>query len=346
MHPFPILAGYALAATCATASAQVGLSRLDVGSLPVTLVYPTAQRATPQSFGPFTIDVAPDAAPAAGLGALVVLSHGTGGSPLADHALAATLARAGFVVAQPMHAGDNHADTSHAGPDAWETRPREVSAVIDALARHPLWSTRLRLDRVGVHGMSAGGMTALALAGGRWSTLDMVRHCLAHADDDPGFCFNGLADPKAQAERRARYERARGVPEFLLPGPVREQRGGHDPRVAAVTVAVPVVAPFTAESLARIRVPVGVIEAGRDTMLLPRFHSERLLRDCGRCERLARLDGAAHMDLLAPWPAELAARQAQREARGGAPESGFDASARRAAFERVAAFFTRHLAGP
>jgi predicted dienelactone hydrolase len=346
MRTLPTLAAFALAAACVTASAQVGLSRLDVGGLPVTLVYPTAQRATPQSFGPFTIEVAPDAAPAAGVGALVVLSHGTGGSPMADHDLAATLARAGFVVAQPMHAGDNHADTSGAGPDAWATRPREVSAVIDALARHPLWSTRLRLDRVGVHGMSAGGVTALALAGGQWRTLDLVRHCLAHADDDPGFCFNGLADPKAQGERRERYERARGVPEFLLPWPVREVRGGPDPRVAAVTVAVPVVAPFSRESLARIRVPVGVIEAGRDTMLLPRFHSERLLRECGSCERLARLDGAAHMDLLAPWPAELAARQAQREARGGAPEPGFDPSARRAAFERVAAFFTRQLAGP
>lgn len=341
-----ISAAIALAAACTTASAQVGMARLDVGTLPVTLVYPTRQAATPQTFGPFTIDVARDAPPAAGHGGLVVMSHGTGGSPLADHELAATLARAGFVVAQPLHAGDNYTDVSRAGPDAWITRPREVSAVIDALARHPMWSTRLRLDRVGVHGMSAGGVTALALAGGQWRTIDLVRHCLAHADNDPGFCFNGIADPKAQAERRARNERARGVPEFLLPASLLAPQGGHDPRVVAVSVAVPVVAPFGPEGLSRIRIPAGVVEAGRDTMLLPRFHSERLLRDCGSCERLARLDGAAHVDLLAPWPAELAAALAAQSARGGAPAPGFDASTRRVAFERIAAFFARHLGGP
>ena len=81
----------------------------------------------------FDIDVAMDAAPTPGRHRLIVMSHGTGGSALSDHALAATLARAGFVVAQPQHAGDNHADLSQAGPVAWDTRPREVSAVIDAL---------------------------------------------------------------------------------------------------------------------------------------------------------------------------------------------------------------------
>ena len=47
--------------------------------------------------------------------------------------LAATLARAGFVVAQPLHQGDNHQDTTLAGPDSWQRRPAEITRTLDAL---------------------------------------------------------------------------------------------------------------------------------------------------------------------------------------------------------------------
>jgi hypothetical protein len=69
---------------------------------------------------------------------------------------------------------------------------------------------------------------------------------------------------------------------------------------------------------------VGVISAGRDTMLLPRFHSDRLLRHCSTCEPIAHLAGAGHMDLLGPWPEPLALVAAAQQARGGMPEPGFD----------------------
>lgn len=87
-----------------------------------------------------------------------------------------------------------------AGSNAWITRPQEVSRLIDALAVNPAWSPLLQLDKVGVHGISAGGATALSLAGAQWRVLDLVQHCLACADPSPttegdaGFCFNGLAD--------------------------------------------------------------------------------------------------------------------------------------------------------
>ncbi len=192
-----------LLSAASAATAQVGLARVDLGGVPVTLVYPTAAAASRQAYGPFELDVAADAEPLPGVRRLVVISHGTGGSPLPDHALAAALVRAGFVVAQPLHAGDNHQDASR-GPESWVTRPQEVSRVIDALAAHPAWSGRLKLDRVGVHGHSAGGLTALTLAGARWRTLNLVRHCQQHLEDDLGFCLNGAADPAVQARRRDR----------------------------------------------------------------------------------------------------------------------------------------------
>ena len=153
-----ILFGMAAAAVLTPAAAQVGMTRILVGELSVTLVYPTALAVTPRQIGPFPIAVALDSPPApridggAGRRSLIVLSHGTGGSPLADHQLAATLARAGFVVAQPLHRGDNHLDSSRAGPDALQSRPREIIQTLDGLAAHPQWGPLLFLDRVGVHG--------------------------------------------------------------------------------------------------------------------------------------------------------------------------------------------------
>jgi predicted dienelactone hydrolase len=335
------------------AQAQVGMAQLQAGELPVTLVYPTAEPARRLTLGPFELGVAPDAVPRPGRHRLIVMSHGTGGSPITDHALAATLARAGFVVAQPLHQGDNHQDTRDAGPESWKRRPGEAMRVIDLLASHPTWQHRVQTDRVGVHGMSAGGTTALQLAGAQWSVLSLVQHCLAHGDADFGFCFNGAPGADAQAARRRQFDGLRDVPPAQLPDALRAWHGGRvaapgadprpDPRVVATSLLVPVAAPFSAESLARIRVPVGVVSASGDTMLLPSFHSDHVLRQCGTCARLDDLNGGGHMDALAPWPREVALSVARLHPRGAEPQAGFDPAVRQRAFDRVAAFYRQHL---
>jgi pimeloyl-ACP methyl ester carboxylesterase len=106
---------------------------------------------------------------------------------------------------------------------------------------------------------------------------------------------------------------------------------------------VPVAAVLSAPSLAAIRVPVGVISAGRDSLLLPKFHSGHLLAACSACVSLAALPGAGHFDLLAPWPQVLADTLAAQQPRGGRPEPGFDPKARVAAFEQVARFMRETL---
>jgi predicted dienelactone hydrolase len=338
-----------LAGPLAAADTAVGRRELRIDGLRVVLSYPTAATPREQAFGPFTLRVAVDAEPLPGRRRLVVMSHGTGGSDGPDQDLAAALVREGFVVAQPLHRGDHAGDTRDAGPVAFERRPREVSAVIDGLAADARWSPGLALDRVGVHGMSAGGVTGLALAGARWRMKGLIDHCLAHAEADAGFCLQGALTPEQQAERRARFEAARGVPEQALPAPLLAWYGGRetatpdadprpDPRIAAVTLAVPVAAIFSAESLARIAIPVGVVAAERDLVLLPRLHSGHLLAHCGRCVALATLPGAGHFDVLSPWPAPLAAQVAAGQLRGGLPEPGFDAAQRVAAQARIAGF--------
>jgi predicted dienelactone hydrolase len=80
--------------------------------------------------------------------------------------LAITLTRAGFIVAAPWHLRDNSGDSSDAGPVSWKRRPYEVSAAIDAVLADARFAPLLQADRVGAYGMSAGGHTVLALAGG------------------------------------------------------------------------------------------------------------------------------------------------------------------------------------
>lgn len=339
------------------AAAQVGMTEWRAGALPVTLVYPTQAPVKSLTSGPFTIDVALNAPAQEQRQRLIVMSHGTGGDTVSNFALASTLARAGFVVAQPLHRGDNFKDTSQAGPPSFEIRPTEVSQVIDALAADPQWSKRLDLSKVGVHGMSAGGVTGLSLAGAQWRMLDMIKHCNANLQADIAFCFNGATQPAQQAARLASYERAKGAPELLLPASLKALHGGRtpiadnpevrpDPRVASVTLSVPLAVIFTQESLARIRIPVGVVGAQRDEVLAPQFHSQRLLSLCSTCSLLADLPGAGHFDLLSPWPEALAREVATSQVRGGLPVPGFDAHLRDAAHAKIAAFHRQYLPLP
>lgn len=348
-----ILAAALTLGASAAALAQVGMTTYHVQARPVTLIYPTQKASTPVTLGPFTLDVAMNAAPSPGRYRLIVMSHGTGGSPAPDHALAAGLVRAGFVVAQLLHEGDNYLDQRLAGPESFRLRPQEAIRSIDALATDPAWSARLDLSRVGVHGMSAGGVTALSLAGAQWRTLNLVRHCNAHPLDDEGFCFNGALTPEKRAERQARFDQAKGWPEFVLPADIKLPHGSRtssaaqpdprpDPRIASVTAAVPVSAIFSAESLARIQVPVGIVAARHDEVLVPRFHSDRVLAHCKTCTRLADLPGG-HFDVLWPWPESVARDVAAQQVRGGLPTPGFDPALRDAAHAKIVAFHLQHL---
>ena len=63
---------------------------------------------------------------------------------------------------------------------------------------------------------------------------------------------------------------------------------------------------FDLATLAAPVAAVGLIEAGQDQWLLPRFHIERVRAACARCELLANLPAAGHGSLFSPWPDSLA----------------------------------------
>ena len=298
-----VLLALIAAALPPAARAAVGVRQLAASSEdgPVTVFYPAAAPEQALKRGPFTLSLAENAPPVRGNGRLVVVSHGSGGNAWVHSDLARALVAAGFVVAMPEHQADNSRNPSEPGPASWKRRPAEVSRAIDAVGRDGALAPLLALDRVGVYGMSAGGHTALTLAGGRWSPAQLRRHCEAHLAEDFNGCvglalrLNGdvLDGPKrtvAMAVIRVRLQ--------------DEQWYAHeDPRVQAVVAGVPFASDFDPASLASPRVPLALVTAGRDLWLVPRFHGGAVLAACRpRCELLADLPGAGHGALLSPPP--------------------------------------------
>ena len=321
------------------ARASVGLSEITATALdgPITLYYPSSAAAQPLKRGSFTLNLAAQGTPVRGNGRLVVLSHGSGGSPWVHADLARSLVEAGFVVAMPEHRGDNYKHDGSPGPDSWTQRPAEVSRAIDAVGRDARFAPLLNLDRVGMYGMSAGGHTALSLAGGQWSPAGFARHCEAHLAQDfqtcvglithlTGGAFDGLKQWVALAVIRNRFDDA--TPQVHT-----------DPRIAAVVAGVPLAADFDMATLAAPRVPLGLVTAQQDRWLVPRFHSDRVLAVCQPCEHVADLPTGGHGALLSPLPPGFTGLLG--ELLNDPP--GFERSVLPEVDRKITAFFSRHL---
>ncbi|WP_437573215.1 alpha/beta hydrolase family protein [Sorangium sp. So ce887] len=137
-------------------------------SFPVLLMYPTRVPAQVVAMGPYSLEIAPNAPVDGGPLRLVVLSHGSGSSPLVYRTIASHLARSGYVVAMPEHPGDNRNDRSLSETvENLRDRPRHVRLTVDAACSDAEIGPHLRGDDIAVIGHSMGGYTALAVAGGK-----------------------------------------------------------------------------------------------------------------------------------------------------------------------------------
>lgn len=331
-----------LASACLAAQAGMGLMAVPgaAGDGPITLFYPTHADEQPVQRGVFSFRLAVDAAPQRGNGRLVVISHGSGGAPWVHVDLARVLVNAGYVVAVPQHRGDTHQDMADAGPESWKRRPAEISRAIDTLAAHPQFAPLLKLDRVGMFGGSAGGHTALSLAGGRWSPAHFRRHCAEHIEDDFSSCAGYVT--------RLRGNLLDGLKKQIVLGVHRQRFDDdtwythHDGRVAAVIAAVPFAADFDRASLAQPRVPLGLIIAGKDINQVPRFHVGAVRAVCSTCETVGDFPEASHGVMLSPLPPPEVMTGIAQELNGDPP--GFDRPAAIARLNSaVLKFFQRHL---
>ena len=199
---------------------------------------------------------------------------------------------------------------------------------------------RLDPDRVGVFGGSAGGHTALSMAGGVWSPARFRDHCMVNIEADFSSCVGfstlltgGLLDgAKLWLARRVIASR------FSDETP----QAHHDPRVKAVVAMVPFAADFDMASLAHPRIALGLVTAGMDVNQVPRFHSSAVLAACqDRCTHVAHLPGASHGAMLSPMPPLHLLNDVQTALLGDPP--GFDRKVLPEVDARIVAFFAQHL---
>ena len=247
---------------------DVGYSRMSTadpmgGQMLYALWYPTNVPNGTVKAGPFEFPGTEDAEPAVGQFGLVILSHGSGGSPLGHWDTAIALVKAGFIVAGPLHPRNNIRDDI--GDDqriVLDGRPRQLSAVIDALLTQQAWSSRIDQQKIGAFGFSAGGYTVLAALGAEREYSRIIDHCERHAEEDP-YC--------RIINRPGRSARARGYT-----GPPQRT---HDDRLCAAVIADLFATPFSDATLEAL--PPAKLLFFRpevEDVLKAEFHGSRVVR--------------------------------------------------------------------
>jgi predicted dienelactone hydrolase len=293
---------------CAQALAEpaqfnAGIVRLTVAdaTAPIdTLVfYPTHAAAAPWQAGPFTIDASRGAVPATDTRFPVVLiSHGRHAAPLSHRALATALARAGFIVILPTHVGDA------AGFPLAQTqarvlidRPRQAQEALDAVLADRRFAASADVHRIGMIGYSAGGYTALILAGAIPDFAYAGTYCAQH--DDAGSCprpasSNGV--PGASAAQAAI------APELQNWQPRAE------PRLKALVLMDPLAVMFASAGLAAVHVPTLLYRPYDDSYLGATRNAQAVADGLPVPPHIQRVPGR-HFVFIDPCPAELALAQ-------------------------------------
>jgi predicted dienelactone hydrolase len=283
-------------------AANLGFAQLTQSDGGNTAVfYPTTASESVVKQGPFEFSWAKDASAASGNKRLIVISHGSGGSPWVHTDLARALVSRGYVVAIPQHQGDNYLDASSPGPESWIKRPIEVSKAIDLIANHPRFSEHLSLDKVGVFGGSAGGHTALSLAGGEWSPAKFRDYCDRNIEKDFSSCVGFTTLLTGSWFDGIKIWAARRIIAWRFSNDTVQRNV--DPRVKAAVAMVPFAADFSPQSLAEPRVALGLVIAAKDVNQIPAFHVEVIRKACEpRCEIIMYLPEAGHGAMLSPIP--------------------------------------------
>jgi predicted dienelactone hydrolase len=292
-------------------------------AFPIAVWYPTTSTPWPTTLiGNALVSVAKDGGVDGKQLGLIVLSHGNGGGVGSHIDLAVALAAAGYVVATPMHPGDNLQDSSAISrPDFFALRADQVQATIGHMLEH--WGNRDAIDqgRVGVYGFSAGGAAALMAAG---ATPDLSRIASRCAE-------------AAGVEFVCQVLKQAGSP-LLQPGAKVDAADPRAGRVRALVLAAPGLG-FTmdGQALAAVDMPVQ-LWSGQADSTVPYESNARPLREAlGKRVDYREVPGAGHLSFLAPCrlfgpPAICADRD------------GFDRGAFHARMNRdVVAFFDQHL---
>ena len=232
-------------------------------------------------------------------GRLIVISHGSPASPWVYLDLTKLLVSNGFVVAIPEHEGDNHKDNSDSGIESWKKRPLEISKAITRLSKDDLLNKKIDFNNIGMYGMSAGGHTALSLAGGKWSPAKLLNHCEKNIAED----FHTCAGPFISPSDGMWGDVKNATIQFILRNKLSDSTWytHTDNRIQSILSGVPFAVDFDLASLSKLNVKLGIISAKQDIWLKPHYHSNAVIESCKQCT-VFEIENGSHGALLSPLP--------------------------------------------
>lgn len=267
-------------------------------NLDVTIWYPASAGGTPVVLGEtkFFIGTAArlDAPITEGQFPLILLSHGAGlaGTPQALSWIAAPLADQGFIVAAPTHPGNGGADRSAAETMRLWLRPGDISATLTAMERDAFFKPHLVPGKTGLLGLSMGGGTALAIAGGRIDPKRLAGYC----------------DTDARNASLCGWIRQSGVDLHALD----MRLAGRDYTDKRIRVAIAIdpapVDVFAPESFSEITTPMALVNLGRTEDIPVTARAADVARAIAAA-RYSTITAASHFSLFAeckPGAAESA----------------------------------------
>jgi len=301
---------------------QVAVADAGRPAVAVTLFYPTETKPGLTWVGSGFADLAAKAPIAPGEHPLVIISHGTGGGPASHLDTALALAEAGYIVAAPVHTGDNFQDPSQVGTPNWMSdRARHVARVSDHLLTRWSGGSQIDPERVGLFGFSAGGTTGLIAVGGAPDLTRVAARCASQ----PEFVCRLLKPTSLQASIKS--------PEWV-----------HTPSIKAAVIVAPGLGfAFEPAGLSNVTVPVQLWAGAADDSVPLATNADTVRRLLPSAPEFHLAKGAGHFSFLAPCgaTAPLMPRMLC------ADPKGFD----RVKFHKdfnasVVAFFDRTLRGP
>lgn len=302
--PLVLAIVYTCSALAEPATFNAGVIRLTVADETATfdtvVFYPTDEREIPWQAGPFVVEATLNASPVADSRFPVVLiSHGRGGGPFSHRELAAALARAGFIVILPTHVGD--ASGYPRAPSQAQIlidRPRQAEVALNAVLADPRFSATADVNRIGMIGYSAGGYTALILAGAKPNFAYASAYCANH--DDPGSCPRSAAGNSAQGTQSKAVVVPAGL--FAWQPPV-------DHRLKALVLMDPLAMMFEASGLSTVGVPTMLYRPQDDAYLGSERNSLAVMSGLPITPALHIVSGN-HFVFIDPCPASIAASAA------------------------------------
>lgn len=264
--------------------------------------YPSSQAVHgTTALGPYNVAATPNAPALPGAWPLVVISHGNGGSDLGHHDLAAYLASHGFVVATLNHLGDYFRDTSKVGQiEVLAGRPIQVQSTITTLLSDPRWKAMIDPDRIGVAGFSAGGYTALMLAGAHPQFDRFIAFCDRYPQDKD-VCGH-RADFEANAARQGKT-----LEQMFndMQGQLGRYGNTADPRVKAIFAMAPLSLIFDDHGFDHVRIPVYLYYGQNDQVLPPEANAKHIQPLIKTLAGVKEVPHADHWVFLPPCSAEL-----------------------------------------